>query len=248
MKCIFKLSNLVFLTLLLSFVFLGYAKSVSARVVFSDSFNRGNITGRYNKHGGCYSHNFRQRSGLLRVTNNMWQDNRNCSSWAGRRKTYRGRRYYTRRAELLPKSRSVRPTYGREFEWTFDLRFVRIPSRTPAVIFQVISEPWRGVDIALRVDRGNLWIHVRGRSRRLGRVRRGRWNTITIQFKRSVRSDGYVQLFIDHDLRFRHRGQTTQSRSNNTMAKFGVYNGNDHNGRDRSQFIVEFDDLRIERF
>lgn len=248
MQRIFSLSNLILLVLFLYVVCAGYTKDVSAGSILSDSFNKGRIESRYKKHGGCYPYSFTQKSGILRIENKMWEDNRNCSDWVGKLMTKKGKKYYSRRVELMPKSKNAKPTYQDEFEWTFDLKFVKVPSATAAMIFQVISHPWKGVDIGLRVDRRNLWIHVRGKSKKVAPIKTGKWMTITVQFKRSKGSDGYVQLFIDNDLRFRYSGSTTQSTSNDAMAKFGIYNGQYHNGRDRSEFIIDFDDILIERF
>jgi hypothetical protein len=248
MQRIFSLLNLTLLVLFLSLVCTKYVKDVSANTLFSDSFNKGRPESRYIKHGGCYPYSFQQKNGTLRIVNKLWEDNRNCSDWVGRPKTYKGNRYYTRRVELIPTSKNATPTYQDEFEWTFDLKFVKVPSTAAAMIFQVIPEPWKGVDIGLRVDRRNLWIHVIGKSKKVNSIKTGKWMTITIQFKRSKGSDGYVQLFIDNDLSFSHRGPTTKSSSNNAWAKFGIYNGQYHNGSDRSEFIIDFDDMLVERF
>lgn len=229
----------------------GIVTGVSADVVFRDSFNSGDLSQRYHKHGGCYPYSFVQKNGILRITNRFWEDNRTCSDWTQRK---RAGGHYTRRVELMPKPSVVKPLYGREYEWEFDLKVVKAPKGEYVVVFQVISAPWDGYDIALRYEKGNWSIYARKGGvkkshvkKKIGKVQVGKWTTMTIRFKRSLGSDGYVQLLINHDLKFHHRGPTTISKDPKSMAKFGIYSGQPHNGKNRSEFIMEFDNLTIER-
>jgi hypothetical protein len=228
----------------------GMATDASAGVVFQDSFNKGNITDRYTKHGGCYPYSFVQKSGVLRITNRFWEDNRTCSGWAGNKQKGGN---YTRRAELRPKSKITQPAYEGEYEWEFDLKVVKAPKESYALIFQAIADPFNGIDIGLRIEKDQWVIQVRkGGAKKvhtrqqIGRVQMGKWMTATVRFKRSMEKDGYVQLLINDDLKYNYQGPTTQSQSSQSMAKFGIYN-NRQNAKDRSEFIIEFDDLKIER-
>jgi hypothetical protein len=226
----------------------GMATDASAGVVFQDSFNKGKITDRYTKHGGCYPYSFVQKNGVLWITNRFWEDNQTCSGWAGRKQNGS---YYKRRAELMPKSKITQPAYDGEYEWEFDLKVAKAPKNRSAMIFQTNAAPYQGFDIGLRIE-NDQWVikggakNVKAR-KTIGRVQRGKWMTVTVRFKRSMEKDGYVQLLINDDLKYNYRGPTTQSKSSQSTAKFGIYNGLPHNGTDRSEFIIEFDDLRIER-
>jgi hypothetical protein len=240
--------SLIWFMLLVSLVCTGYVRNVLAMEIFSDSFNQGNIGDRYIKHGGCYPYSFTQQDGILRIVNNMWEDNRNCNNTWGKPKYDNGQMYYTRRAELMPKSKSTKSAYNNEYEWIFNLKFVEISLTTAATFFQVISHPFQGFDMALRMDKGNLWAHIRGKSYKIRKIDTGIWMTFSMQFKRSLDLDGYFQLFIDNNLVFSYDGITTQSNSEQTMTKFGLYNGKYHNGGDQTMYELWIDDIRVEQY
>jgi len=236
--------------MLMTLVSLGSMRDALAGEVFHDSFNSGNIGDRYIRHGGCYSYSFTRSNGALRVTNKMGEDNRNCSNRWGKPKSHKGKKYYTRQVELLPRASSFRPVYKEEYEHRFNIKFSK-KSPTEVVFFQVISYPWKGFDIGLRYYKDHLWLHIHKQGRKkLIKVETGKWMEFTIRFKRSLNADGYVQFLVDNDLILNYKGPTTQSSRNGsgTMAKYGIYNGSYHNGSDRTTWEVFFDNYRVERY
>jgi len=156
-------------------------------------------------------------------------------------------------AEALPKDTRTQPLYGVDYEWEFEFRLAKAYQGEHAVLFQVISPPYNGYDMAIRYVKGNIRAEVRAvkdEPRHIGKViarADDKTHKYLIRFRRSLGNDGYMQVYLDGTQVFDHRNAlTTQSDSNdNPMAKFGIYNGGQHGIDPQAEFIGIWDNLRV---
>lgn len=216
-------------TVIASLVFLlSLATFASARTVFTDSFSGGGLFSRYQVRGGCKGC-FSQKRGSLKVTNKKGK---------------------AKRAELWAKRKSAGTPYGKDMEWQFDVKFTKADKHKFIIFWQTNTRPFRGPDMMLTLNRGIIRAYVRkgGKNKSfqrksLGKIRTGKWMDFKVRFRRHLKR-GYFQVVINNRVVWTYdRGATTQSTSNNSRTKFGLYSGRSSRGT----FEAQFDNLRIIR-
>lgn len=215
----------IVITTLLSLFF----TSANAEVLLhADSFTNENILDRYDVRGRC-NRCVKVRDGQLYVTN-------------------RGGR--EARVEMLMRDESKWAQYNERIEFSFRVKFTKMDYRSTTIFWQVNTPPFNGPDIMLQVERKHrfkVYVRKSGGTARvyerefIGTAEEDRWYNFRVEFRRHLRRQGFVDIYINNQQRFSYDGPTTQSDSDDGRTKFGLYRSR----RPRGGFEAIFDKIEV---
>jgi hypothetical protein len=230
-------------------------------VVFQETYDHD--LSQWDKHGGCYDYSFaivkdpcsnNNSNRVVRVINQMGEDNRVCTDWAGKPVNMPWGTGYTHRAELVPKSKATRVDY-KNSHWVGQRIFLAKdwPQNQPAAymnISQIIAifDGMSGTDMKFYINKKQRWtleVRVSQTGKKnfdLGPIMRGTWTNWTFHYKRSTDSTGVAQVWQNGKKVLDYHGPTTYTDNPNGVWKHGIYAGLADN---QAKYIVYFDDVKI---